>query len=188
MVSLPTLWLPILLSGIAVFVVSSVLHMVLPLHRSDYRALPSENEVMESLRRFGIPPGDYMVPRANGMADMKSPAFLDKLARGPVMVVTIMKPGEFSAMGKRLSQWFLYCVIVSYIAAYIASRAAGPGTEWPVVLRFAGCTAFVAYGLGQWQNSIWYSRSWATTIKHNIDALIYGVVTGFIFAWMWPAG
>ena len=186
MVSLPTLWLPILLSGIAVFVVSSVLHMVLPLHRSDYRALPSENEVMESLRRFGIPPGDYMVPRANGMADMKSPAFLDKLARGPVMVVTIMKPGEFSAMGKRLSQWFLYCVIVSYIAAYIASRAAGPGTEWPVVLRFAGCTAFVAYGLGHWQNSIWYGRAWGTTVKTTIDGFVYALLTAATFGWLWP--
>ena len=188
MVSLPTLWLPILLSGVAVFVVSSVIHMALQYHRSDFRTLPSENEVMESLRRFGIPAGDYMVPRAGNMAEMKSPAFQEKLARGPVMVLTVMKPGAFSAMGARLGQWFLYCVIVSYIAAYIASRAAGPGTEWPVVLRFAGCTAFVAYGLGQWQNSIWYSRSWTTTIKHNIDALIYGVVTGLVFAWLWPAG
>ena len=38
--SLAALWLPILLSAVIVFVVSSILHMALPFHKNDYRQLP----------------------------------------------------------------------------------------------------------------------------------------------------
>lgn len=62
MVPLGSLLMPILLSAVIVFVASSILHMVLPFHRSDFRKLPSEDGAMEALRRFNIPPGDYMVP------------------------------------------------------------------------------------------------------------------------------
>ena len=40
MVPLTDLWLPILLSAILVFVASSVMHMLLTYHRSDYRQTP----------------------------------------------------------------------------------------------------------------------------------------------------
>ncbi len=64
MVSIPSLWLPILLSAAIVFVASSVLHMVLPVHRRDFRQLTREDDVMSALRAFGIAPGDYLVPCA----------------------------------------------------------------------------------------------------------------------------
>ena len=83
MVSLMSLWLPILLSAILVFVASSVIHMVLPYHHTDYRKLPGEDETMDALRRLNIPPGDYMMPRPGGSADMRNPEFAAKMARGP---------------------------------------------------------------------------------------------------------
>ena len=42
MVTVPALWLPILLSGVLVFVVSSIIHMVLSYHAGDSRAVPDE--------------------------------------------------------------------------------------------------------------------------------------------------
>jgi len=39
MVSLTALWLSILLAAILVFVASSIIHMVLPYHRKNYRQL-----------------------------------------------------------------------------------------------------------------------------------------------------
>ena len=45
MVSISALWLPILLSAVIVFVASSIIHMVLPVHRGDYRKLPEEDRV-----------------------------------------------------------------------------------------------------------------------------------------------
>ena len=77
MVSIFSLWLPILLSAVAVFVASSLIHMVLRYHSRDYKRLPSEDDVMDALRPFDLPPGDYMVPCRNARR-MKDPAFLEK--------------------------------------------------------------------------------------------------------------
>src|SRR6516225_9800398 len=92
MTSLLELWLPILVSAIFVFIASSIIHTVLPWHKGDYPKIPNEDKVMDSLRPLAIPPGDYMVPRASSMKDMKSPEFTEKLKKGPVMMIT-MFPG-----------------------------------------------------------------------------------------------
>jgi hypothetical protein len=115
---------------------------------------------------------------------MKDPAFIEKKKRGPVAVLTIMRD---PSMATSLVQWFVYCAVVSAFAAYIAGRALGPGAEYLSAFRFAGSTAFVGYGLALWQNSIWYKIAWSTTLKSNIDSLIYGLLTGGVFGWLWPA-
>ena len=50
MVTLASLWLPILLSAVAVFIASSLVHMVLKYHDSDYPGLPSEAQFRAGLR------------------------------------------------------------------------------------------------------------------------------------------
>ena len=75
MTSLASLWLPILLSAVFVFVMSSLLHMVLPWHRTDYSKVPNEDAVSAALRGFSIPPGDYMMPSPDSRAEMASPKF-----------------------------------------------------------------------------------------------------------------
>ncbi|HSK08807.1 MAG TPA: hypothetical protein VK911_04480 [Vicinamibacterales bacterium] len=185
MVPIVSLWLPILLSAVIVFVASSILHMLLPFHRSDYRKLPSEDEVMAALRRFGIPPGDYLVPCAVAPKEMNSPAFVDKMIKGPVAVMTVMRSGRPS-MGGQLAQWFVYCLVVSVFAAYIAGRALEPGAHYLAAFRFAGTTAFVGYALALWQNTIWFKRHWLITLKSTVDGLIYGLLTAGVFGWLWP--
>jgi hypothetical protein len=185
MVSLVELWLPILLSAIAVFAASSIIHMLSPFHKGDFRAVPREDEVMAALRPFAIPPGDYMMPRPASMADMKSPAFQEKRRKGPSLWMTVLPPGH-DFLGASLIQWFVFCLIVSLFAAYVASRALDRGAPYLEVSRFASTTAFVGYGLALWQNSIWYRRKWSTTVKTNIDALIYGFLTGGMVGWLWP--
>ncbi len=185
MVSLTSLWLPILLSAVLVFIASSLMHMVLKYHQADYRGIPSEADAMEALRRFSIPPGDYMVPHGGGPEAMKDPVFVAKMKKGPVLTMTVMENG-MPAMGGLLAQWFGYCVLISVIAGYIASRALGPAADYLDVFRFAGTTAFVSYSLGLWQQSIWYKRSWATTIRYTIDGLVFGLLTGGAFGWLWP--
>ena len=185
MVPLSMLVIPIVLSAVLVFIASSVIHMVLTYHRSEYRKLPSETEVMEALRRFGIPPGDYIMPHASSPKDMGSPAYKEKRARGPVMFATVMKGGEVS-MGPQLAQWFVYCIVVSIFAAYVTGRALPPGSDYRDVFRFAGTVGFMGYGLALWQNSIWFRRSWGSTLKSNIDSLIYGMLTAGAFGWLWP--
>ncbi len=186
MVSVLSLWLPILLSAVIVFLVSSLIHMVLGYHRTDFRKVPAEDDVMNSLREFGIPPGDYVIPCAGSSKEMGSPEFIEKATKGPVAFMTVIPSGP-PAMGKSLVQWFLYCVVVGIFAAYIGGRAVGPGGDYLQVFRFTGCTAFVGYALALWQNSIWYRRAWSTTLKSTFDGLIYGLLTAGTFGWLWPA-
>ena len=185
MVPVTSLWLPILLSAVIVFVVSSIIHMVLPYHKGDYRNVPKQDEVMEALRKFSIPPGDYVLPLAGSMAAMKDPEFIKKLNAGPVVVMTVLPNGPMR-MGKSLTLWFVYSVVVSIFAAYIAGRALEPGAHYLQVFRFAGCTAFVAYSLALLQQSIWYNRNWGTTLKSMFDGLVYGLLTAGTFGWLWP--
>ncbi len=186
MVPLASLWIPILLSAVIVFVVSSIIHMLLPYHRTDFGKLPDEDKVMDALRKFGIAPGDYLVPCAGSPKDLGSPEFVAKMQKGPVACLTVMKSGPPS-MVSSLSLWFVYSVVVGIFSAYIAGRALGPGAYYLAVFRFAGCTAFVGYSLSLWQNVIWYKRSWKATLKSTFDGLVYALLTAGTFGWLWPS-
>jgi hypothetical protein len=185
MVSLMSLWLPILLAAVVVFAASFVIHMVLPYHRSDYRKVPSEDEAMAALRKIGVQPGDYFMPHGGGPAAMKDPAFIEKMKQGPIAVMTVMPSGA-PTMGPQLVQWFIYCVVVGVFAGYVAGRALPSGAEYLAVFRLAGTTAFVGYCLALWHDSIWYKRAWSTTLKQTLDGLVYALLTAGTFGWLWP--
>ena len=185
MTELATLWLPILISAVIVFIASSAIHMASPWHKDDYPKAPSEDKIIDALRPLAIPPGDYMIPRPSSRQEMQTPEFTDKISKGPVMVVTVMPNGQ-TGIGRNLALWFIYVVIVSIFAAYIASRALPSGTAYLRVFQLAGATAFIGYSVALWQMSIWYRRSWATTIKATVDGLIYGMLTAGVFGWLWP--
>ena len=122
MTGLTALWLPILLSAVFVFLVSSVIHMASPWHKNDYPKLPNEDQLRDALRPLAIPPGDYMVPRPQGMAEVKSPAFAEKLRQGPVVMFTVMQ-NRPTSMGRNLSLWFAYSLAVSVFAACITVKS-----------------------------------------------------------------
>jgi len=185
MVSIISLWLPILLSAVFVFILSSIIHMALRYHNSDFAKLPDEEKVMDDLRKYNIPPGEYSLPRAADMKDMSSPEYIEKMKKGPVAMITVMKSGPQNMAGA-LIMWFIYSVVVGIFAAYVAGRALGPDAHYLAVFRFTGVTAFVGYSLALWQNSIWYKRKWSTTIKSTIDSLIYALFTAGTFGWLWP--
>jgi hypothetical protein len=185
MVPLTSLWVPILLSAVIVFIASAIAHMVLPFHRKDWRGLPSEAEAMDALRKLNIPPGDYMMPHGEGPSSMKDPAFIERITKGPVAIMTVMKSGP-PRMTHELVQWFLFCALVSLVAGYVASRAAEFGADYLDVFRFAGTVAFAAYALRGWPESIWYKRSWGTTLRDTIDGLVYALLTAGTFGWLWP--
>lgn len=187
MVALSSLWLPILLSAVAVFLASSIIHMATPWHAGDFRAVPNEDAVANALRPFAIPPGDYAMPRPASSKDMSSPEFLEKMRRGPVMVLTVQANGP-TAMGRSLVLWFVFCLVVSLFAAYLAGATLQPGTPYLAVFRVAGATAFVGYALGLWPATIWYKRSTGSAVRSTVDGLVYGLLTGGVFGWLWPAG
>ena len=185
MVPITALWLPILMSAVIVFVASSILHMVLPFHRSDYRKLPDEGKVTDALRAVGVTPGPvYSFPHCTHK-DMKSPEVVEKFKRGPVGLLTVFPSGP-PAMAKFLGLWFVYCVIVGAVVACVAATTLAPGTRYLEVFHLVGIAAFLAYGIGQIQDSIWKGQTWGVTFKHIVDGLIYALLTAGTFGWLWP--
>ncbi len=182
-VTLSSLWLPILLAAVAVFVVSSVVHMALPIHKSDMKGMPQEDSVLDALRKAGLGAGEYFFPWSGSMAAMNSPEYKDKLARGPVGGMVIRAPGGFS-MGRSLLQWMLFCLFVSAMVAYLMSISLPAAS--PKALQFASAAAFVAYAPSNVHNSVWKGVCWSTAWKFAFDGLLYSLATGFVFAWLWP--
>jgi hypothetical protein len=160
--------------------------MVLKYHSNDFTRLPQQDQVMDAMRAFNLPPGDYIAPHAATTAERNTPEFMERMNRGPVFAMTVFAPGAWK-MGGRLVQWFLYSVLVSLFAAYVAGRTLSPGTEYLQVMRIAGTVAFTGYALAHLPASIWYDRKWSTTIKNVVDGLLYGLLTGGTFGWLWPA-
>ncbi len=185
MVPVSSLGIPILVSAVIVFVASSIIHMVLQYHRTDFRRLPKEDEVLDAVRRFNIPPGEYAAPHAGSMEALKSPEFVEKLKAGPVVLMTV-RPGRSPSITTNLVLWFVYSIIVSIFAGYIAGSALGPGAAYLAVFRFVGCAAFMGYSLALLQAPIWKMSSWGTTLKSVFDGLVYGLLTAGTFGWLWP--
>jgi hypothetical protein len=185
MVPLVALWLPILLSAVLVFVLSTLIHTVLGYHANDFSRLPAEDRVMEALREAGVPPGEYAMPHASSMKEMNDPAYVEKAKRGPVALLTVAPSGP-PTMGKSLAIWFVFSLVVGIFAAYVTGRALPPGAEYKAVFRFVGTVAFIGYALALWQNTIWYHRKWSTTLKNTFDGAVYALASAGVFGWLWP--
>lgn len=180
-----SLWFPILLSAVVVFVLSTLVHMVLGYHKNDFRKLPDEDVFADALRKLNIPPGDYMLPYVTDTKEMKSPEFHEKVKKGPRAIMTLM-PGRSLSMTNELIQWFIYLVIVGVFAAYVSGRALQEGAPYLAVFRFAGVTAFCCHAIAGWQASIWYKRPWSVTFRNTFDGLVYALFTAGVFGWLWP--
>jgi hypothetical protein len=185
MTGLFVLWLPVLLSAVVVFLVSSVIHMVLPWHKGDFPVLAAQDKVMDALRVFSLEPGDYLLPRPVNREELRSPAFTEKMKKGPVVLMTVMPPGPIS-MGRNLGLWFVYAAVVGVFSASVAARTLPVGAAFGQVFPVVGTVAFVGYAVALWQMSIWYSRAWSLTVKATVDGLIYAALTAATFGLLWP--
>lgn len=170
MIPIVSLWLPILLSAILVFVGSSVIHMFLNWHKNDFSAVPDEDATMDALRPFAIPAGDYIIPFAGGSDHLRSDEFKAKVEKGPVAVMTVFGPGDFFNMGPQLAQWFAYAVVVAAFAAYVATRT----------------LTFACYAMALPQRSIWWKQGWGSTLRSMADGFVYACLTAGAFGWRWP--
>ena len=124
MVPLTALWLPILLSAVIIFVASSIMHMLLKYHQSDYSQLPDEDKILAALRPANLKRGLYIFPFCTHK-DMKSPALIEKYKQGPVGFLNILPNGP-PALPKFLVQWFVYCLVIGFFVAYLTGRTLPP--------------------------------------------------------------
>ncbi|MDH3745570.1 MAG: hypothetical protein OES47_10770 [Acidobacteriota bacterium] len=185
MVGIFELWLPILLSAVFVFAASSVFHMVLKFHKKDYDKLPDEDRIMASMREEKVGPGNFSFPHVQDMKDFGSPEVQEKFKNGPVGFMNVL-PNGMPNMGACLTQWFVFSIVVGVFVAYLTGRTLDAGTDYLAVFQIAGCVAFMAYGLAEAIASIWKAQRWSTTARHMFDGLVYALLTGGTFGWLWP--
>lgn len=184
--TLVSLWLPILLSAVVVFFISSLIHMVFKWHAPDYRAFADEDAVRAAIRAGQPAPGRYVLPHCGDMKAMGTEAMQRKYREGPIAHV-IVGPNGVPNMGKYLGTWFVWCLIVAAIAGCLAGHAFGLD---PVHARRAaklvGAITFIAHGFGSVTESIWMMRRWSETARHLLDAALYAIGSGLVFLWLWP--
>ena len=186
MVELSDLWLAIASAAVAVFAVSSVLHMCLPIHKTDYGKMPGEEEVLEVMRKHGLSEGGYMFPCAGDMKEMCTPEHVAKMRQGPVGFMSILPNGPVN-MGRSLGLWFGYCVLVSIFVAYLGTLGLTKADGFSPVFQLTGTAAFMGYGLGAIIDTIWKGVAWSVTAKFLFDGVLYMLATALVFAWMWPS-
>ena len=179
---LGALWIPILLSAVIVFVASSIMHMVLPYHRSDYKRLPDEEKARAALG--GLPPGLYSIPYCTHQT-MKSPEIQEKFKQGPVGLLTVFPSGP-PMLPKFMGLWFGYSVVVSFFVAYLTFHTVAAGSNYLLVFRVAGTAAFLAYSMAHISDGIWRGEPWGNVAKEVFDGLVYGLLTAGTFGWLWP--
>jgi len=185
MVSITALWLPIVLSSVFVFVMSSLIHMVVRWHNADYKPMPGEDAVAEVMRKQSLAPGTYVMPHCKDMAAMGTDEMKRKYVAGPVAFINVL-PSGLPAMGKHLTLWFVWSLVVSVFVAYLCTRFVAADAHYLQVFRLAGTTAFMSYALHEPVSSIWKAQPWPVTARHMIDGLLYSLLTAGTFGWLWP--
>ncbi len=179
--SLVSLWLPIVLSGVALFFASWLAWMVLPHHKKEWMGLPNEDAVMNALKNANTPPGQYCFPYAACPEDMKSEAHKNKMQAGPRGTLTLWAAPP--NMGVNMLCTLLFFVIANFVIAYLAGMVLPPGAGSEKVFRFVGTAGILTYGTANILNGIWFGRKMVADIA---DGIAYGLITGAIFAWLWP--
>jgi hypothetical protein len=178
--------LPILLSAVVVFVISSLVHMVFKWHAPDYRGFSNEDAVREAIRAGSPSTGLHVVPYCSDMKDMGSEAMLKKYREGPIAYITLAPSGA-PGMGKSLGLWFLLTLVVAIVAAFLATQVFGlDPTRAKAAAWLVGQVSFVAYGFGTFTESIWMSRPWSSSAKYLLDAALYATGSALVFFWLWP--
>lgn len=181
-----SLWIPVVVATVAVFVASSIIHMALRYHRADAKALPDEDAARDALGKQKTGPGLYYLPYCVDAKQMSEPAMKERFAQGPVALITLVPSGT-PRIGRHLVEWLGFVFFVSFLTAYVARHTLSPGDEGMLVMRVTGAIAFGCYGLSHVSDSIWKAQPWGNTGRALLDGVIYAIVTGATFRLLWPS-
>jgi hypothetical protein len=181
-VPLASLWLPILISAAAVWIASFLVWSVLPLHKNDFKSLPDEPAFTAALRGLNIPAGNYGFPDCKG-SNRKDPEFVKRWKEGPSGMLNIWPP---ISMGRNMVLTFVVYLVMSLLVAYIGSLALARGADKASAFRLLGAAGVLGYGFSFLPQGIWFAWGRRALIQGLLDGIAYGLITGGVFALMWP--
>lgn len=187
MISIMSLWAPILLSSVLVFVAAGLLWTALPVHRLDWRPIPGQERLFEAIRAIGLGRGQYAFPHMLTPEGAKNPDVMKQMEEGPVGFLVLKEPGPPN-MTKQLGLYLVFVLVVTYMIAYLVSVSMPRGAPFVDVMRAVTTATVLAHGAAEVPGAIWFGRTWKSVLKSVlIDALIYGLITGAVFGWLWPS-
>lgn len=182
---LTDLWMPIVVSGLAVFFLSAMVWTVFPHHKKEWAGFPNEDAVASAIRASNVPAGLYHLPHSDAPNPMKDPQMVAKMESGPVAFVTVFPPMRMQ-MGPMMAKSVVSNVLIAAFTGYVAYHSLLMGAEYLTVFRIVGTVTFMAYAFGTMADSIWFGRPWKSWFLGAGDALMYALVSGGIFGWLWP--
>lgn len=172
MTPLTSLWLPILVATLGVFLWNTVAWTRLPHHRDDFKVPPDGVDPEKLLDTNGLAAGQYV---------LESPQRGDR-PRAVLVVAAGPTP-----MGRNLLFSALLYGLVSVLVAYVTAVGMPAGAPAMKVLQLSGTAGVMAYSLGLLPNAIWFGRPVRPVVMDVLDGVVAGLLTGVIFALLWPA-
>ncbi len=204
------LWLPILVAGVVVWIASAVAWMAIGHHKKDRDAVPHEQELMDTITRLGLKPGNYGFPdfcQHDALPRKERMEALKKLYdRHPQGLLRVWGPMN---MGVNMLVTFLFYLVTSTVIAYLAWAAlphggaevpgAGAGAQaaaqaggaaashifWKV-FQVVGTAGILAYCFATFPHDLWFQKKRRAMLMDWVDGVIMGLITGAVFAWLWP--
>lgn len=177
------LWLPIIVSAVVGFALSAASHMLLPWRRNEWGRITDYGPIQAALR--GIEPGLYAFPAAADPKQQMTKEWMERWAKGPSGWLTLVPPAPMS-MGRNMALSLLVFLGVGFFDAYVGSYALGPAARPIRVLQIISTVGFLSFAVEPIFGSIWYGRPWRAYLSDVIDALLFGLGMGAVFAWLWP--
>lgn len=173
------LWLPIVATGLATHILSTLAWTVLPHHRPEWQKLPNEDEFHGSLAGK-VPAGQYVFPFAQDNQTVKSEAYQRKAGSCSGMLIIWPSPTN---MAKAIGLTFTSFLIVAFVIGYLASLGLARGAEFLKVLQFVSTAGLLAHLSAKFPFVFWFRRKIAMDV---LDGAVYALATGLIFAALWP--
>lgn len=185
MEELSALGLPILAAGVSVFLASFVAWVVIGHHKPDWSELPEEEATVELLQRSGAKAGLYIFPMARTQEQLSDPVKQQRIESGPWGTVNMW--ARPASMGRNLLQSFVFYLTTSIFVGYLGTLSLDPGAEFLEVFQVTGTAGILAYAFGGIPNAIWFGTHFRAALMDVIDGICFGLITGLIFASLWPA-
>ncbi len=194
------LWLPILLSGVGVWLASAIAWMAVGHHKKDRDAIPGgkEQEFMDAVTRLGVGPGNYGFPDFCQLDASDLPreerrkaqkALYDRRPMGTLRVW-----GEMN-MGVNMLLTFLFYLVTSAAIAYLgwaalpharAAEGGVGGATFGKVFQVLGTAGILAYCFASFPGDVWFQKKRRAMAMDWLDGIVFGLITGAVFAWLWP--
>lgn len=172
-VSLLDLWLPILVAGIAVHVLSTIAWTAAPHHKPEWKPLPMDDDLLAYLDKHATLRGDQYLLSSGEPGDM------DPGKCHGMLILWKHKPH----MGKNIVMTLTFFLFTAFAIGYLASIALGKETTQLDVFRFTATAAFLTHVCAGIPTIIWFRRKFVMDL---LDGLAYSLATGAAFALLWP--